>query len=220
MMMQKLGDIEVQYITCYLTSRQQALSADRRRSMNPIMGVYSDPAEETLVLRVKNLQVESMRSTGVKEGLDLYIIKPEAQKLKNLLVPIIGPISSQIHLDRTLRSSKDPRPTYVNSGGLPIPIQMLSVPVKINHIIANYFSVGYKAEIIRSTPVADEPTIKLDAEDKQYWDRPRMHIGIHEDWTVQTQLDSNNDEITIVIPWEELGHLLGSIVTAESGLSK
>lgn len=213
--MEKLGDIEVQYITCYLTSKQQALSADRRRRNNPIMSVYTDSTTKTISFIVRNLNIEGMRSTRVKEGLDLYIIKPETRKLETFLSQILGPISQQVHLDRSLRSPKDPRPTYVNSGGLNIPIEQLSVPVKVNQVIANYASANYKADITKSNA-----TIKIDAENKNSWDRPRMHIGIHENWNVQSELHSNNDEIIINIPWEELGHLLGSVVTSERALTR
>lgn len=218
--MQKLGEIEVQYITCYLTSKQKALSADRRRNNNPIMSVYSDSLNKTLSFKVRNLNIDGMRSTRVREGLDLYIIKPEAKKLETFLTQIIGPISQQVHLDRSFRIPQDPRPTYVNSGGLSIPIQQLSVPVKVNQIIANYATTSYKAEIIRTNATSDEPTVKFDAEYKANWDRPRMHIGIHQNWNVQTQLHSNNDEIIIIIPWEELAHLLGSIVNSERALTR
>ena len=217
--MVKLGDIEVQYITCYLTSQQKALSADRLKDMDPKMSIFSDTQNQNILFVIRGLNIDPMRSTRVKEGLDLYIIKPETKKLEKLLVQIIGPISKQVHIDRSLRNSKDPRPTYINSGGLSIPIEQLSVPVKVNQIIANYASTNYKAEINRSSIKADEPTIKIDVENKANWDRPRMHIGIHENWKVQKQLFSDKDEIIIEIPWEEIGHLLGSIVSAERGLS-
>jgi hypothetical protein len=217
MILRKLGDFEVQYISCYLTRKQQVLFGDRKRGMAPIGGLFLDEDNQSLLIKVTELDIEGMRSKRVKEGLDFYLIKSEVTKIKNYLLGILPHVYSKVSLDRSLRKSKDPRPTYINIGGLSIPIEVLAVPVKVNSISAQYGLKGFEASLVRDNMTYVEPSINIELENKGSWDQPRMHVGIHKDWDISEQ-DFVENQIIISIPWVELGHLLGSVTAVENRL--
>ncbi|MGF2712598.1 hypothetical protein ACQUY5_09720 [Bacillus cereus] len=220
MTIQNLGNLEVQYISCYFTRKMKVLFGDRRSRMNPILTVFSDDVRREINLVISNVRVDEQRRANVKEGLDLYLIKSEVTKLKQMLHSILHSVATTVRLDSTLRQSRDPRSTYdvLTSGGLVIPIQILEGWVKVNEVRAVYGSEGFLGKVYRSSINSNNPSINIEKEDKPFWDEPRMHIGIHEDWIEEEITRGIGEEIVITIPWEELGHLYGKTTAVEARL--
>jgi len=199
----------------------KVLYGDRRNGMNPILTVLSDDVSRELKLVITNVQVDNQRRPNVAEGLDLYLVKSEVTRLRLMLNSILHTVATTVQIDSSLRQSRDPRFTYnvSTTGGLDIPIQFLEGWVKVNQITAVYGSQGYQGKIQRASPAPNNPSINIEKEHKPFWNEPRMHMGIHMDW-IEEQLEDelSRDEIIIIIPWEELGQLIGKVTASERKL--
>jgi len=211
--MKLIASGDVQYIAAYFTSKKTALCGDRKTKSksDPIFNLFQDDINQQIIIEITDVLAEDMYSNP-KERLDIYILKEPSNLLLKGLEILIPEITKAIILDRANRDAKDSRFVY-DASGLPLRIDAVEGWVKLNKVSASLTEKGISISCL-SQARGDLPKLNIDVEHT----RTRMHFGIEANWVQSNQVDSSSN-ITLIIPWSELAHLIGAIRTAIPKLS-